>query len=161
MVNLETSGKAMHLPLQVMTWSGGLLFVLIITYGVFLAYFDTAPPFTSTYVKTATIDGVETKVFRPGDLMMVRRDLCFSRNTPVVMGRTLNRIAPGPEPINVNINTTAQTLKKGCVSNANLVRIPDYAPPGTYEYRVTVQWSNNFMHDGSEILPMPLIEIVK
>lgn len=160
MLDLERTGRSLHTPL--LTFAASAIALLLIGggWGIFLAYFDTAVPFTSTYVITADANGNPSSVFRAGELMRVRRDLCFTRDAPVTMGRTLNRIAPGREQLNIAINTTAGMLRRGCVPNANLVRIPDYTPPGRYEYRVIVQFSNNFMHAGSELLPVPIIEVV-
>lgn len=125
----------------------------------YLMYFDTRSPFETHTVYTTNEAGDKTSRFRAGDVMLVHRDLCFLRPLPVTFGRTLRR--QGDNPVNVDINTTSGVLKKGCVSNANVVRIPYATPPGTYDYVVTVQYSNNPFHDDATTMPVATIEVVR
>ncbi len=122
-------------------------------------YVDTTLPFTSREVYTMNTLGERTNVFRPGDTMSIHRDLCFLRDAPVTFGRTLVRYSPSA--VNVNINSTSNMLKKGCVQNYNVIQIPQNTPPGSYRYSVVIQYSNNPLHNGVAELPAPLMEIVR
>ena len=124
-----------------------------------MMFFDTAPPFTAGEVYTMNERLQRTDQFRAGDIMLIRRDLCFLRDTPVTFGRTLVSISPNP--VNVNINSTSGMLRKGCVTNSNVVRIPDSTPAGTYKFIVTVRYSNNAFHDGATNMPAPIIEVTR
>lgn len=140
------------------------LFAAILVMGgsamlAWMMYLDTKPPFTAGEVYTTDNNMQRTDRFRAGDVMLIHRELCFMRDTPVTFGRQLQRISP--TPLNVAINTTSGQLRKGCVSNANVVRIPESTPPGTYKFMVTVRYSNNAFQDGAAQMPAPIIEIVR
>ena len=137
-----------------------LFFFGTFAFGVWLMYFDNSPPFSSTYVQTLNASGEAQTVFRPGDVFLVRRDLCFTRDAPVTMGRTLQSVDRA-EYINVYINTSSGMIKKGCIPNANTLKIPEYTPPGKYKLSVIVQYSNNAFQNGAAELPAPTIDIVR
>lgn len=124
-----------------------------------MMYVDTAPPFVAGEVYTMNENMERTERFRAGDVMFVHRELCFLRDTPVTLGRTLVRI--GSDPVNVAVNTTSGMLRKGCVENSNVVRIPYSTPPGKYRFVVTVRYSNNAFQDAATDMPAPIIEVVR
>jgi hypothetical protein len=134
-------------------------FVMIIgTLFVYWFYFDTQPPFTATNVYTMNEKGEKTDTFHAGDTMLVYRDLCFERDLPVMIGRSLRRI-DAPE-LNVAINTTSNQIRKGCTHNSNVLQIPVQTPPGKYHFEATVRYSNNPFQESSVLWPSPVINIV-
>lgn len=135
-------------------------FALTFSCVLWLTRYDDAPPFTSTHVALTDSNDVAQSVFRPGDSMYVRRDLCFMRDTTVQFNRRFVSVGRTPEII-VNINTTSGLFKKGCVPNANVVRVPPETPPGRYAFDVVIQYSNNPLQRGAAtLLPAPILTIV-
>ena len=137
-----------------------LLAVSGVLWFVYLAYFDTAPPFTSTRVYLTDTREVISDKFKAGDTVFVYRDLCFDHDSPVRFGRSLQSIDRTP-PLNISINSTNGMMKKGCVPNANVIQIPPHTPPGLYRYSAIAQYSNNAFHDGATELPAPVLEVVQ
>jgi hypothetical protein len=127
----------------------------------YLMFVDTEPPFHNSAVITKNVNGEPQSVFRPGDTMRVQHDLCFDRDAPVTFGRSLSCVLPSGAKVNVNINTTSGMLRKGCVSNDNVLPIPSSTPaPATCRFTNVVQYSNNPFQNGAITLPEPVIEIV-
>jgi hypothetical protein len=139
--------------------SAGLL-MLVATLFIWLAWFDDAPPFTTADVETRNLQGQAQSIFRAGETMLVHRELCFLRNMPVQYGR---RLVSVDEPkINVFINSESTMLTKGCVDNANVIRIPDWTPTGRrYKFQVVMSYSNNAFQNAAVIFPEPIIEVIK
>ena len=122
-----------------------------------MMYLDTAPPFVNKTVYTTNEAGIKQDVFRAGDVMFVHRDFCVTRETPITFGRSLVRLS---DRLNVNINATTDMLRMGCVSGPNALRIPPETPPGEYEFRNVVQFSNNPFQSGAVTLLAPRITVL-
>jgi len=127
---------------------------------LYMMFLDTEPPFTNTEVATYDVHELPQTVFRPGDTMLVHRDLCFTRNVPMTMSRKLVRVENG-SPLVIHLNETQGQRPPGCVHNANLLTIPANTPPGVYMFVNTVSYQNNPFQAGSAVLPSPRITVVK
>ena len=160
MNDIIRGSEHVKLSLLLLASMSALFVTCFIGYFVWMAYYDDAPPFTSTYVRVTDMNGVERTQFKAGEVMLVHRDLCFTKTLPVTIGRSLMRVDTG-EPVNVTIDMTSGIVKKGCVPNAKAVEIPDYTPAGMYRFVSVIQYSNNAFRNDAMEFPAPVIEIVR
>ena len=135
------------------------LVAMVVLLFFWLSLFDEKPPVTTALVETLNANGRPQSVFRQGEVMLVHRDLCFTRDAPVQYGRRLTGL--DTPRINVFINSEITMLRRGCIDNENAIVIPPHTPPGHYKFSVVMSFSNNAFQSGATLFPEPIIEVVK
>lgn len=159
MTTLDTQARSLQSLAAIIGLCAGALVMGATGLFAYWLYWDKAPPFTNSVVYTMDRFGNRTDHFRAGDTMLIYRDLCFTRDMAATFGRSLRRIDPLPE-LNVTINQTTGQLRRGCVANANTLRIPEITLPGRWRFENSMRWSNNPLHEGVAMLPPVEITVI-
>lgn len=124
----------------------------------YMLFFDAAPPFVSLKARMFDQYGFERYVYRPGEIVHVRRDFCVDRTIPVQIGRNMRNVDTND---GIYIDSSNGLFVKGCSEGGNIIVLPSYAPPGKYRYDVSVRYSNNPFQEAGVLLAPVFFEIVK
>jgi len=103
-------------------------------------------------------DGSETYQFKPGDWVVVRRQVCLDREilaeqSPALYDLTRRALVPLPG--------SAVVAAKGCSVRSFMFQVPATLPPGPYEYRNVSRFQNNLVgRDEANSYPPIKIEVL-
>lgn len=124
----------------------------------YMLFFDAAPPFVSLKARMFDHWGTERYIYRPGDIVHVRRDFCVDKTIPVQVGRLIRNLDTND---GIYIDSSNSLFAKGCSEGGNIIVLPSFAPAGKYRYDVSVRYSNNPFQEAGILLAPVFFEIVK
>ena len=123
------------------------VFGLIAWLAVYLPFIDTKPPYVAKSVKVMDVHGNDATHFKPGDIMLVKRENCGNREVLLYFSRKLVRVEDNFTY--VLLDGGSYLVELGCRVTINNPQIPVFVEPGRYRYSVSARFSNNPFQSGT------------
>ncbi len=129
---------------------------MLMTTAAYWVLIDVENPITSVSVQLKDASGTPTDVFRRGEIMLVNRKNCTTRDVNLVVTSSLIR----GDGVGYVLDPGLYIMENGCEITERGILIPPYVVPGKYEYWVTVAYQNNPLMRGQVLLKVPTLEVV-
>ena len=108
------------------------------TLGIFIAWFmlHKNVDFSVRNIRVENILGVQTKIFQPGSIVVITREVCSTGDVHVIAYRDLI----GTANIDFALPSSTRLVTRGCKIYKNTVNLPETVPNGDYIIRSGMQY---------------------
>lgn len=136
-----------------------LVLLAVAVMGSIWTYFmvSGSTPFTIRNIGVENADGAPQTVFKPGEVVGIRRELCSSQDLGIEFYPSLRTQGGGVLPL----GHSAAFMRKDCRQTVFLFVLPSAVPAGHYQYLNVVKYQTNLIgRDELTVYPPLELEVV-